>query len=165
MVNPARFLAALGGQLEKRDVTTWSSVVSTSYLWVTEPTSVTVFGYYSTTRAVVGGSVVVSTRKYTTLTTASWATSPLTVTSTLDPSCTTGYRAYGEDLAYITNVDYNPTFLAGYNKECLPTGYVTVDYYSPGLCPTGYTLALTRIFSSSRSNTKFLETQGICCYK
>jgi hypothetical protein len=167
MVNPARFLAAVGGQLQKRDDTTsWSSIISTSFLFVSEPTSVTVFGYYTTTRAVVDGSAVVSTLNYTTSTTASWATSPLTSTTSLDPSCSTGYSAYLEDLLFITDLTFgDPTFAVGYNEPCLPTGFGTVGYYSPGLCPSGYTVALERTFSSSKTNTRFLETQGICCFK
>jgi hypothetical protein len=161
MVNPLRFLAIAGGNVEKRATTTWSKVISTSYYYVSQPTSITVFGYYGTALAVSGGSIVTSTWNETTSTTASWATPPLTSTTPLDPSCSTAYAAYQYDLFDVTDTDYFiPTFIVGFTTPCLPTGWGTVDYYSPGICPSGYSLAWTTPVA-----TPTLETAGLCCYK
>jgi hypothetical protein len=164
MINPLRLLPAIGGHLEKRDTSPWTSVVSTTLFLATEPTSVTLFGYYTTTPAVAGGTIVVSTKSYTTSTTASWATSPLTITSSPDASCSTDYTARGNNVLNIQGSD-NPTFQVGYTSACLPTGYATVDYYSPGICPSGYTLALKRDLATVISNTKVAQTEGLCCFK
>jgi hypothetical protein len=161
MVNPIRILAAAGGHLGKRATSTWTKVISTSYDLVSQATSVTVFGYYSTTLVVSGGTTAVSTISETTSTTFSWATSPLTSTTPLDPACSTAYTAYYNDLFYVTDVvNVVPTFIVGFGTACLPTGWETVAYYSPGICPSGYELVFqTPVATSS------LETAGLCCYK
>jgi hypothetical protein len=114
MVNFARLLAGAGvAHLEKRDTTTWASVQSTSYLYWTGPTSVTVGGYLQTTLAASGTVPVVSTITYTTLTTLAYPTLPLLSPPPLDPACTSDLSAYRRDLDYV-DTDL-PTFLVGWD--------------------------------------------------
>jgi hypothetical protein len=162
MVNPARILAAVGGGLEKRDTSGWSSALSTSFWYASQPTTVTVIGYYSTTQAVSGGIAVPSTVYRTTATTFSYATSPLISPTSPDAYCSTDISASFNNLLYIQGS--SPSFQVGYTTPCLPTGFYTVDYYSPGICPSGYYLPLVRSFATTVSNAKVSETEGICCF-
>jgi hypothetical protein len=160
MVLPAHLLAAAGANFEKRAATTtWSTVVSTSYDLISEATSVTLFGYYDTTLVASDGVPVVSTIKATTLTTYQAQTSPLTNPTPLSSACLTDYWVYGRDPFYV-EPDFDPTLEVGFRPDCLPTGWWTVDYYSPGICPTGYTIATSFLVS-----TAALETGAKCCYK
>jgi hypothetical protein len=75
---------------------------------------------------------------------------PLTTTFTPVPSCTTNfytlpiYYSIGGPLA----------------SQCFPSGWVsTSQYFSPGICPNGYTQACS---SLSISGTD-VETQATCC--
>jgi len=163
MVNPLHFFAA-GGELLRRQVySSWSTVVSTSFLYVTEPTSVTVFGYYTTYLSAIGSALVTTTYNSTTSTAITLATSPLTSTSAVNPACLTRYAAYNEELDYASGP--TPVFQVGYSLSCLPTGYGTVAYYSPGLCPGGYTLASRYTVAASNSIGNYLETVGFCCFE
>lgn len=163
MVNPALMLAAVGGQLGKRDSSSlWTSAVSTSYELASQATTVTLLGDYATTQAVSGSAIIVSTKYWTTGITASYATSPLISPSSPDAYCSTQYSAYSNDLYYIDGSA--PTFMVGFTTPCLPTGYQTVDYYSPGICPSGYGVSNLRSFETTVSKSKATETEIVCCF-
>jgi hypothetical protein len=158
MVNPLRILGAVGDPLQKRDSTTWSTVVLTSLPFASESTSVTLFGIYTTYIYISGSSTAISTFNQTTATSFSLATSPLITTSSPDPFCSTSYAA-GDN--FVSNIQQpQPTFQVGFTPACLPTGYYTVAYYSPGICPSGYSLV-----SQNPISLSILETQGVCCFK
>lgn len=156
---PYLLAGAAGAHLEKRDTTTWATVLSTSLLDWDAPTSVTVGGYVTTERAASGTVPVVSTVTYTTFTTYGLATLPLLSPAPLDPGCTSDVSAYFRDLENI-NTDL-PTFEVGYDPTCLPTGWYSVTYYSPGVCPTGYTIDGDAISISTAGRA---ETEVTCCY-
>ncbi|QDS71882.1 hypothetical protein FKW77_010155 [Venturia effusa] len=132
MVNPAQILAAIGGHLEKRDSSSsWTTSISTSYSFVTEPTTVTVGGYYdSPTPMIVEGAIVVSSDNYTDYTRVSWATSPLTATTALDPSCSTDYTVWDNGLEYVTGDD--PIFSVGaFTLQTDPSSWYCESYLNP----------------------------------
>lgn len=164
MINPALMLAAVGGGLEKRASTSsiWSSAISTSFNYATQPTTVTLLGDYATTLAVSGLSIVASTKYWTTATTFSYATSPLISPSSPDAYCSTQYSANYNDLSYIDGL--TPTFMVGYTTPCVPTGFYTVQYYSPGICPSGYGVSNWRSLETTVSKVKVIETEVICCF-
>ena len=165
MVNVAQLLALGGaGNLQKRQQSVWSDVVSTSWdLW-SEATSATVFGYYTTTAVVSAGTLVTSTIRETTSTTWDYATLPLLSPSPLDAACTSQLSAWNRNLSKVTMTPqgYVPMFEVGGDPSCLPTGYYTVAYYSPGICPTGYTLAIN---PPRRTGQAGRQTAGPCCYE
>jgi hypothetical protein len=164
MVHPARILAAAGAaNLQKRDTTTWSDVISTSFKFWSQATSVTVFGYYTTTVVASGSIPVVSTLKETISTTFDRPISPLLTPSPLDPACTSALSAYRRNLTLVTRdpAEYYPLFQVGFDPTCLPEGWYSVKYYSPGICPSGYTVA----FAPIPVSTAKLETAVQCCYK
>lgn len=165
MVNPARILAAAGAaNLERRQVASeWSEVIATSWDFLPQSTSVTVLGYYTTTAVASGSVPVVSTIRETTWTTNSWATAPLLSPAPLDPACTRALSAFQRNLTFVTrNPDeWRPVFQVGFNPTCLPDGWHTVDYYSPGICPSGYTTA----FEPLAISTRRAETAVQCCYR
>jgi hypothetical protein len=162
MVNPIQILAGAGALLPKRDdVFKWSLVIPTSFSYVTQPTSITIFGYNSVTSVVLDSTTV--TNIITSTTSSTWAliTSPLTDTSSPDPTCSTSYAAFSNDLSMVKSQTGIPMFMVGYATSCLPSGWGTVAFYSPGICPSGYSLATERILSAGKA----LETQGVCCFK
>jgi hypothetical protein len=165
MVNAARLLAAANAaNLEKRQgASDWSEVISTSWGFLPESTAITVQGYYTTTLVASGSVAVVSTIKETTWTTYTWATSPLLSPTPLDPACTRDLSAWNRNLTFVTrNPDeYRPVFQVGFDPTCLPEAWYTVDYYSPGICPSGYTIARDPTPISTRRD----ETALTCCYR
>jgi hypothetical protein len=46
------------------------------------------------------------------------------------------------------------------SSGCLPTGWAPCDYYSPGICPGGYTIACSSSHSVGGTVT---ETVATCC--
>lgn len=45
--------------------------------------------------------------------------------------------------------------------QCYPTGWNTISYYSPGLCPDGYSMDQTMESTTGTLTTTF----GTCCFK
>lgn len=45
------------------------------------------------------------------------------------------------------------------HSECLPSGWQKTDYYSPGVCPTGYGIAA----SGTVMDGSVTETAATCC--
>ncbi|KAK3946248.1 hypothetical protein QBC46DRAFT_369287 [Diplogelasinospora grovesii] len=93
---------------------------------------------------------------------------PLTTTFTAPSSCTTStpqiYQIWtSEERHYVQG----PLFTAG--SDCYPSGYDASpsDYYSPAVCPHGYTPACTRfnpVTTASETETETeTETAYICC--
>jgi hypothetical protein len=99
------------------------------------------------------------------------ATTPLALTTTFSPQpeCTTDtwYIEYvtGE-YYYTTSI---PNSLEGWYlsqgptdwRSCFPSGYEakTDFYYSPGVCPSGYSIASSSVLSIGVSS----ETRATCC--
>lgn len=85
---------------------------------------------------------------------------PLTTTFTAPSSCATAtglYQIFSEAESY--HYEQGPL---GSRTECFPSGYDTSPslYYSPGLCPSGYTPACSSTDIVSRTAT---ETAYTCC--
>ena len=99
--------------------------------------------------------------------------SPSALTTAFQPpsSCLTDVLLYswtsGKIAEPIASVDWvAPGQYAGFLyfglpgfSECLPTGWATSSYYSPGICPGGYTVAC----SSLNSIGTITETVATCC--
>src|ERR1700753_3542920 len=79
---------------------------------------------------------------------------PLTTTFSPKPDCTLPWHAYSWDAEAVTYSTY-PTFQlpAVERTDCFPSDYFIVTYYSPGICPSGYTLANRDIVEETTSNT------------
>lgn len=85
---------------------------------------------------------------------------PLTTTFTAPPSCATAtglYQIWSEADSYY--YEQGPLLS---RTDCYPSGYDASpsQYYSPGLCPTGYTAACSSTDVLSKSVT---ETAYTCC--
>ncbi|KAJ5159783.1 uncharacterized protein N7482_006787 [Penicillium canariense] len=99
------------------------------------------------------------------------AAAPLALTTTFSPppACTTDtwYIEYVEGTYYYTTSISNS--LEGWYlsqgptdwRSCFPSGYeaTTAFYYSPGVCPSGYSIASSTIISIGTSS----ETRATCC--
>lgn len=99
------------------------------------------------------------------------ATTPLALTTTFTPppacSTDTWYIEYVKGTYYYTTSISNS--LEGWYlsqgptdwSSCFPSGYqATTDfYYSPGVCPSGYSIASSEILSIGISS----ETRATCC--
>src|SRR5277367_986586 len=91
---------------------------------------------------------------------------PLTTLFVPPNSCFTDVYWYSYTSGESPQPD-GPTFLAGDvfyfglpgNPNCLPTSWEPSSYYSPGICPGGYTIACSS-FSSVETVT---ETIATCC--
>lgn len=104
-------------------------------------------------------------------TTIMTATTPLALTTTFSPppACTTD-TWYVE---YVTGVYYYTTSISNSREgwylsqgptdwsSCFPSGYeaTTAFYYSPGVCPSGYSIADSTVLSIGSSS----ETRATCC--
>lgn len=76
---------------------------------------------------------------------------PLTTTFTPSPSCLSDY--YWISNAFIS---LGPAS----TSDCLPSGWqVTSQYFSPGVCPSGYMIAC----STTNTIGSLTETQATCC--
>jgi hypothetical protein len=76
---------------------------------------------------------------------------PLTTTFTPSPSCLSDYYTFS-----------NGEFSLGppQTSDCLPSGWQpTSQYFSPGLCPSGYLIACSTVVSIDA----LTETQATCC--
>ena len=99
------------------------------------------------------------------------ATAPLPLTTTFSPpsACTTDtwYIEYVKGTYYYTTSISNSLegwyFSQGPTdwSSCFPSGYeATTDfYYSPGVCPSGYSIASSSVLSIGVSS----ETRATCC--
>jgi hypothetical protein len=77
----------------------------------------------------------------------------LTTTFSPLPSCLTDlYRFVESNLLY---VQLGPTS----TSDCLPSSFAPTGYYSPGICPSGYTQACSGVASSGT----LAETRATCC--
>lgn len=86
---------------------------------------------------------------------------PLTSTFQAPSSCTTsGPHIYQIWTGKESRYEQGPLFTEGSN--CFPSSYdiSPEKYYSPGICPQGYTAACTR---TNPIQTTAAETALICC--
>lgn len=90
---------------------------------------------------------------------------PLTSTFTPPASCSesTGwYKIWTPSVDSLgTTSQYYNDFRGPYSvNDCLPSGYSPgQNYYSPGVCPSGYTSACTRDGDFAKPS----ETRIVCC--
>lgn len=78
---------------------------------------------------------------------------PLTTTFTRLPSCLSDYYWNVSNVPFIS---LGPTS----TPDCIPSGWaITSQYFSPGLCPSGYKIACSSL-TSLGNNT---ETRATCC--
>jgi hypothetical protein len=76
---------------------------------------------------------------------------PLTTTFTPSPSCLSDYYTFSSG-----ELSLGPP----QTSDCLPSGWKpTSQYFSPGLCPSGYTIACSTVVSIDT----LTETQATCC--
>jgi hypothetical protein len=168
MVN---FLSLLAGlpNLEKRDgsTTSWTSVITTTF--DLDPshrkTSMSVYGYYYPATVTSNGvtyTTIISDPVSTSY--ASGQTAPLTSVFTPAASCFSDYSALSNDPYYLTAYDDPILELPGPDRaECFPDGYFAVAYYSPGICPKGYSVDFTGYTVSVTGGNSVSETFGLCC--
>ncbi len=90
---------------------------------------------------------------FTPTTTTSVVHLPLTTTFTPDPSCLSTYVSNGTNTAFFLGP------ISG--SACYPSGWALTgtNYFSPGLCPSGYVGATT----SLNSINTIVETIVDCC--
>lgn len=89
---------------------------------------------------------------------------PLTTTFSAPSSCTTNTpRIYQIHTGKEYNYVQGPLFKPG--SDCFPSGYVPSPsaYYSPGVCPQGYTPACTNLLPIQTALAPATETAYICC--
>ncbi|KAF2399312.1 hypothetical protein EJ06DRAFT_531632 [Trichodelitschia bisporula] len=79
---------------------------------------------------------------------------PLTTRFTPPTSCATEYiiRETAPAVTYV---------FVGSTSSCYPPGYLSITYYSPGICPIGYTIAESS--TQTVFNRPITETQAYCC--
>ena len=82
---------------------------------------------------------------------------PLTTTFVAPPSCTTSF-------SHLYVIDGKGAVVAGpvtANEDCFPPAYQNARYYyySPGVCPSGYTAAC----STTESIGTLTQTIATCC--
>lgn len=85
---------------------------------------------------------------------------PLTTTFTAPASCTTATGLYQIWASNTFHFEQGP--LASM-ADCFPSGYdaaATSQYYSPGICPSGYTTACS---STDVLSAAVTETAYTCC--
>ncbi|KAF2399299.1 hypothetical protein EJ06DRAFT_79794 [Trichodelitschia bisporula] len=86
------------------------------------------------------------------VTTVGWTSTyaPLTSVFTPPASCSLNYvvRSLTRD---------PPSVWVGSTKACYPPGYISMSYYSPGICPQGYTIADSGVLAASS------QTHAYCC--
>jgi hypothetical protein len=119
--------------------------------------SSTIVTIYAVVTTVTSANSFTSTTYITTVPTAtsySTPTPPLTTTFTPPSSCLSGfYNLEG------TGWVLGPPFAT----ECLPPGYATTIYYSPGICPSGYISLTETVNFETSSNSGIQESVVTCC--
>ncbi|KAK0634654.1 hypothetical protein B0T17DRAFT_481286 [Bombardia bombarda] len=86
------------------------------------------------------------------------AIGPLTTTFAAPSSCgsLSVYQLWkGSQSTYVQG----PLYTAGSDNACFPDDYNPSGYYSPGICPQGYTTACSKLSTKS----KVTETAVVCC--
>ncbi|KAF2399303.1 hypothetical protein EJ06DRAFT_522800 [Trichodelitschia bisporula] len=79
---------------------------------------------------------------------------PLETKFTPPSRCASEYIIYGG--AQVLTI-----LFVGCTSSCYPPGYLSVSYYSPGICPNGYTIRELSVLSVL--NSPSTETQAFCC--
>ena len=117
-------------------------------------TSVTILATVITETSSNSFSTTTWTRTSPTHTIYSTPTIPLTTTFTPAATCLSKYyiiRNFGWILG-------SPN-----DASCFPTGYASTIYFSPGICPSGYTSSTEAIDFLTISGTTITETVATCC--
>ncbi|KAF2399296.1 hypothetical protein EJ06DRAFT_522795 [Trichodelitschia bisporula] len=86
---------------------------------------------------------------------------PLTTSFTPPAACATQYAAPNRDI----NSVGAGNFVVGRTSSCYPPGFVSISFYSPGICPSGQTLAKTAQSTTVHGGTSTaVQFAGFCCY-
>jgi hypothetical protein len=162
MVNPLQLLAATGARLQERDYTTsWTTIVPTYISDASTTLTLTAAGYYYPTKipSLSGSGLVAAISTANITTDFNYPTLPLTSVFTPPTSCSSAWTLS-------TTSGGTPTFRFAFGTGCVPDTLNWVDVYSPGICPSGYSIALSvTVGTSTRSGVQVTETQGRCCPK
>jgi hypothetical protein len=174
MINLISLLQSISSVLNRRDDSTPASInsVATSiYSTILFPqgptpitTSLTVYGTNSISTLTYTSPV--STVEVTTIfeqTLVSFPVEPLTTIFTPHTGCLSVLFAENHDSD--SAMAANPTFHLPQTErlDCFPKDYFLVTYYSPGICPSGYTVDYFDITETVISGSTASESRGICC--
>ncbi|KAF2673249.1 hypothetical protein BT63DRAFT_151312 [Microthyrium microscopicum] len=55
------------------------------------------------------------------------------------------------------------TSISGFLSDCYPSDLPIIEYYSPGICPKGYTRFSETTRTTSLDNRELAETAALCC--
>src|SRR5450756_1798710 len=93
----------------------------------------------------------------------SFNVAPLTTTFTPPPPCFSQLTSYYWKIStsvYPVSAWYSGGPDPGVRTDsCYPSSFATIDYFSPGICPQGYTSGCV----STSSFSSITETHAICC--
>lgn len=131
-------------------------------------TEVTVYGVLTAIYTTTNSFGITTTSTAAIATSTGWGPSvPLTNIFTPSPSCFSNWHALYWD--YSNAQRDHPTFyLPNADKpDCFPDQFFLLEnlapYYSPGICPKGYTIASTTNVTSTRATGLATINQGACC--
>ena len=171
MVNFISLLQSISNVLNRRGVpsttvSTPTTVFSTTLLTqgpTPITTSLTAIEFYSTATFTYTSpdSIVTTTFDQTSV---SWPVEPLTTIFTPQQNCLS--ELFAESLDSDSALGSYPTFHLPQTEQidCFPKDYFVVTYYSPGICPSGYTIDYQDVIEKTTvSGSLVPESRGICC--
>jgi hypothetical protein len=170
MVNFLSLLVAraLHQGLEKRDtiISTFTNAFTTHY--AVHPSgaieTATAIGVVISNTQIIGGITYKTVRSQTTIIEAPTPThSALTTIFTPSAFCFTELSAAGNDPTYVTGATPEFWLPAEDRPECFPEGQYSISYYSPGLCPSGWSIDRMSYTIIVTTGVKATETQAVCC--